>query len=416
MQAVTSTETPRGALDGLLVIDLTQVLAGPYASMMLADQGARVIKIEPPKGDQTRHFGPWPKGAEEVDPIGYGAYYASINRGKESLVLDLKQAQGREVLLKLVERADVLIENFRAGVMERFGLGYETLAARNPRLVYATIRGFGDARSGKSPYADWPAYDPIAQAMGGVMGITGNVAGGAPTKVGPGVGDIVPAMFLSFGIAAACWQAQRTGRGQFIDVAMADAVLALCERIVFQYAVTGVAPKVEGTGHPMLCPFGVFPARDGFIALSIPDEAFWKIFSEKIGQPELASDPRFATNAARVQHRQEVEVIIAAWTSAHTKRDMAAMLGGVVPFGPVFGADDIFGDPHFAARQMLAQVEYPGAAAPLTIANTPLRMSATPGGVRRRAPLSGEHTDRILAELGYSSEQTVQLRQAGIIL
>ena len=412
---MTSQEARGGALEGMVVIDLTQVLAGPYASMMLADQGARVIKVEPPTGDQSRTIGPHPRGAVPVDRIGYGAYFASINRGKESLILDLKQAAAREILCQLVERADVLIENFRAGVMEGLGLGYEVLSGRNPRLVYAAIRGFGDRRIGASPYVDWPAYDPVAQAMGGIMGITGNVTGGAPTKVGPGVGDIAPAMFLSFGIAAACWQAQRSGRGQFIDVAMVDAVLAVCERIIFQYDATGVAPTVEGSGHPLLCPFGVFPAADGFVALGVPHDKFWKTLTERMEMPALASDARFATNAARVRHRQEVEQILGDWTSVRTKKELGALLGGCVPFGPVFRADDIFHDPHFSARRMLVEMEYPGAPRRLTIANSPIRMSATPGGASRRAPLSGEHTDGILDELGIDATARQKLRSDGVV-
>ncbi|MCC6441809.1 MAG: CoA transferase [Rhodanobacteraceae bacterium] len=405
-----------GALDGLLVVDLTQVLAGPYATMLLADQGARVIKIEPPTGDLARTIGPYPKGAVDVDRIGYGAYFASINRGKESLILDLKRESAKEVFFRLVEKADVLIENFRAGVMESLGLGYETLAARNPKLVYAAIRGFGDQRSGASPYVDWPAYDPVAQAMGGIMGITGNTRGGPPTKVGPGVGDIAPALFLSFGIAAACWQAQRSGRGQFVDVAMVDAVLALCERIIFQYDTTGVAPTVEGSGHPMLCPFGIFPAADGFVALGVPHDRFWKQLVDRMDMPGLSTDPRFGTNVARVRNKDHVERLVSEWTAARTKKQIGSLLGGVVPFGPVFGADDIFSDPHFRAREMLVTIDYPGATAPLTIANSPIRMSATPGGVRGRAPLSGEHTDKILDELGFDLVQREHLRNAGVVL
>lgn len=278
-----SHDRPRGALDGLTVVDLTQMLAGPYASMMLADQGARVIKVEPPGGDETRRTGPHIENALRIEDGGYGSYFASINRGKESIVLDLKQEAGKEVLLRLIESADVVIENFRAGVMERLGLGYEALAKVNPRLVYATLRGFGDRRSGASPYADWPAYDPVAQAMGGIMGITGSVPGGPPTKVGPGVGDILPAMFLSFGIASACWRAQRTGRGQFVDVGMVDSVLAVCERIIFQYSSTGVVPRPEGNGHPLLCPFGMFPAKDGFVSIGIPRDEFWRLYAVLCG-------------------------------------------------------------------------------------------------------------------------------------
>lgn len=404
-----------GALNGLLVLDLTQMLAGPYCSMMLADQGARVIKIEPPGGDNTRRNGPHLDGAVKMESGGFGAYFGSINRNKESLVLDLKQPAGRETLLRLVRSADVLVENYRAGVMERFGLGYERLARENPRLVYAALRGFGDPRSGESAYSGWPAYDPVAQAMGGIMGITGPQRGGPPTKVGPGVGDIVPAMFLAYGITAACWHAQRTGRGQFVDVAMTDAVLAVCERMVFQFSVTGEAPGPEGNGHPLLCPFGIFPASDGYVSLGVPNDRFWKLLVERMGNPAWADDPRFSSNELRVSHRQEVEQAVGDWTRLHTKHALAELLGGDVPFGPVFDAADIFDDSHFRTREMLVEVEQPGAVRGLTIAGSPVRMSKTPGGVRRRAPMIGEHTDFALADFGFDTGEIATLRAGGVV-
>jgi formyl-CoA transferase len=410
MIAETASREGWGALAGLTVIDVTTMLAGPYASMMLADQGARVIKIEPPGGEDARRIGPFLEGALPPEQGGYGAYFASINRNKQSVVIDLKQEAGKEVLRRLAVRADVVIDNYRGGVTERLGLSYESLAERNPRLVYAALRGFGDKRTGASPYAEWPAYDPVSQAMGGIMGITGGAPGGPPTKIGPGVGDILPAMFLAFGIAAAAWRAERTGRGQFLDIAMVDGVLAVCERIVMQYSATGVAPRPEGSGHPLLCPFGLFPARDGFVSLGIPKDDFWAPLAQLMGRPELADDPRYATNAARIARRDEVNALVGAWTGAHTKEELMGLLGGKIPFGPVFQADDIFADPHFAARNMLAEVDVPGARRRLTIANTPLRMDETPGGVHCRAPLAGEHTDAVLAELGFSQAEIAALR------
>jgi crotonobetainyl-CoA:carnitine CoA-transferase CaiB-like acyl-CoA transferase len=407
--------TPFGALDGLTIVDLTVMLSGPYASMMLADQGARVIKVEPHGGEDSRRIGPFPDGAVSLDEGGYGAYFASINRNKESIVVDLKQEDGKAIVRRLAARADVLIENYRAGVMERLGLSYESLREINPRLVYATLRGFGDGRTGDSPYSAWPAYDPVSQAMGGIMGITGATAGGAPTKIGPGVGDILPAMFLAFGIASACWRAQRTGEGQFIDIGMVDGVLAVCERLVYQYSATGIAPKPEGSGHPLLCPFGLFPARDGFVSVGVPKDSFWGPLVEAMGKPDLADDPRFATNEARMARRDEVNALVGEWTSARTKQELALAFGGRIPFGPVFQADDIFADPHFAVRNMLAQVEIPGALDPLTVANTPLHMAGTPGGVHRRAPLAGEQTDAVLAELGYGAGEIEALRAAKIV-
>ncbi len=406
---------PKGALDGLTVIDLTMMLAGPFAGMMLADHGARVIKVEPPAGDNARDIGPHPTGSLMREDGGYGAYFASTGRNKESIVIDLKQEAGKEVLRRLVAKADVLMESFRSGVMERLGLSYEALAEINPRLVYATLRGFGDARSGESPYASWPAYDPVSQAMGGIMGITSTTKGGAPTKIGPGVGDIMPAMFLAFGIASACWRAQRTGEGQFVDIAMVDGVLAVCERLVFQYSVTGVPPATEGNHHPLVCPFGLFPVKDGYVSIGVPKDEFWGPLMVAMGMPELAHDDRYATNAARMERRQEVVDFISEWTAARTKQDLIEIFGNKVPFGPVFQADDIFADPHFAARNMLVEVEHPGAHRPLTIANTPIRMSRTPGGVRRRAPITGEDTDRILADFGFAEEEVAALRESGTI-
>lgn len=398
-----------GALDGMVVIDLTQMLAGPYTTMMLADQGARVIKVEPPGGETTRKAGPHAEGALRYAQGGYGAYFASVNRNKESIVLDLKQPEGKAALLRLLDQADVVVENFRSGVMERLGLSYEALAARCPKLVYASLRGFGDPRTGASPYAEWPAYDPIAQAMGGIMGITGPVSGGAPTKIGPGVGDIVPGMFLAFGIASACWRAQRTGCGQFVDVAMTDAVLALCERIVFQYSVTGVAPRPEGNGHPLLCPFGLFPAADGWVSLGVPNDRFWVPLMQKMGRPELAQAPGYLSNEARVARRGEVEALVGDWTRQHTRAQLSALLGGEIPFAPVYTAADVFADPHYRARQMLVETEYPGAVKPLVLAGTPVKMSETPGTVRKRAPLVGEHSDAVLAEFGFTDAEIATL-------
>jgi formyl-CoA transferase len=406
---------PFGALSGLTVIDLTVMLSGPYCTMMLADQGARVIKIEPPGGEDSRRIGPFLAGATPLDEGGYGAYFASINRNKESVVVDLKQEAGKEVLRRLVQGADVLVENYRAGVMERLGLSYESLKAINPRLVYAALRGFGDGRTGESPYSAWPAYDPVSQAMGGIMGITGAMAGGAPTKIGPGVGDILPAMFLAFGIASACWRAQRTGEGQFLDIGMVDAVLAVSERLVYQYSATGVAPRPEGSGHPLLCPFGLFPASDGHVSIGVPKDSFWRPLAEAMGRPELADHPNYATNEARMRRRDEVNALVAAWTALHTKQELAAACGGKIPFGPVFQADDIFADPHFAVRHMLAGVDIPGADRPLTVADTPLHMLATPGGVKRRAPLAGEHTDAVLAEAGFAAEEIDALRRSSAV-
>lgn len=384
-----------GALAGLRVLDLSQVLAGPFCTQMLADHGAEVIKIEPPEGDPARRFAPF---RADDDERAFGGYFQSINRGKKSVVLDLKTAAGHAAFLKLVASADVLVENYRAGVMERLGLGFEALAQINPRLVYGAIRGFGDPRSGESPYNDWPAFDVVAQAMGGIMGITGPAAD-QPLKIGPGVGDTVPALMLAFGILAAVRHAERSGQGQFLDISMIDGVLALCERLVHQYSYAGEVAHPEGNGHPLLCPFGLFRAADGWVAIACPTDKFWVELATAIGRPELAGDPGWATNAARLARRGEVTALIEAFTGRRSKADLKALFGGLVPFGSVHNAAEIFADPHFAARGMLVQVEQPGSATPVTIAGVPVHLSATPGAVRGRAPKLGEHTAEILAGL-----------------
>lgn len=377
------------------MLDLTQVLAGPFCTMMLADHGAEVIKIEPPQGDSARSFPPFPAGDQRHD---FGGYFQSINRNKKSVVLDLKTAEGRDYLLQLVSDADVLVENYRAGVMEKLGLGYEQLALINPRLVYGAIRGFGDPRSGKSPYNDWPAYDVVSQAVGGIMGITGPDAY-QPMKVGPGVGDIVPAIMMSFGLLAAVRHAEKTGEGQFVDIAMVDGVLAMCERILHQYTYSGAIARPEGNGHPLFCPFGMFPAQDGWVTIACPTDVFWVKLCDAMDEPELASHPQFATNQQRREHSEQTLAKVGQWTQAHTRAQLAERLGGKVPFGPVNDVTDILGDAHFQLREMLVELEHPGAEGRFTVAGTPVKMGLTPGRVRHRAPLLGEHTDEILSAL-----------------
>jgi crotonobetainyl-CoA:carnitine CoA-transferase CaiB-like acyl-CoA transferase len=384
-----------GALHGLKVVDLTMMLAGPYCSMMLADQGADVIKVEPPSGDITRGLGPFQ--AEDTTRH-FGGYFQSINRNKRSIVLNLKEAADCDILVGLVANSDVLIENYRRGVMERFGLGYERLRKANPRLIYACLRGFGDPRSGESPYVDWPAYDVVAQAMGGVMAITGDTATG-PIKTGPGIGDIVPAMMLAFGILAALRHADKTGEGQFLDIGMYDTMVALCERSIYQYSYEGTVADAGGNGHPLLCPFGIFPTADGWISIAAHQDNFWRELCKHIGRPDLAIDPRYSTNAARIERDAEVIGLVGDWTRAHTKAQIASKLGGIVPIGPVNNASEIYHDPHLRARGMLASVAQPGSKREAIIVNTPIRMSETPGGVWRRAPLLDEHRAEIIEEM-----------------
>jgi crotonobetainyl-CoA:carnitine CoA-transferase CaiB-like acyl-CoA transferase len=400
-----------GALDGLRVVDLTQMLAGPFCTMMLADQGAEVIKIEPLDGDGVRQMGPF---VADDKLRAFGGYFQSINRNKLSIALDLKRPDGRAIVLKLVERAHVVVENYRVGVMERFGLGYEALRAVNRRLVYASIRGFGDPHTGRSPYADWPAYDVVAQAMGGIMNITG-ADGGAPTKVGPGVGDIVPAIMAAYGIMAAVWRAERTGDGQYVDVPMVDSVLALCERIVHQYSYQGKIAGPEGNRHPFLAPFGIVPAQDGFVALACFADEFWAKLCRLIGRADLLDDPRFASRETRHDHQDLVYEAVSAFTAQHTRHELMGILGGHVPFGPVFNMADIVADPHFKAQGMVVELDHPGTRKKVAVAGVPVRMSQTPGKIRRRAPLLGEHTDQVLAMINTPSATIERLRADGVV-
>jgi crotonobetainyl-CoA:carnitine CoA-transferase CaiB-like acyl-CoA transferase len=387
-----------GALHGLRVIDLTQMLAGPFCTQLIADQGADVIKIEPPQGDITRRLGPF-RADDQLKA--FGGYFQSINRNKRSVMLDLKTPAGRDALIALVKNADVVVENFRAGVMDKLGLSYASLRESNPRLVYTAIRGFGDPSNGDNAYIDWPAFDVVAQAMGGVMAITGPDAQ-TPMKVGPGIGDLVPAMLAAFGTLAAVLHARQSGQGQFVDVAMVDSMLAIAERSVYQYSYSGKVPRPEGNGHPLLCPFGMFPASDGSVTIGCPDESFWQVLCHAMGRPEIAKMPEYANNIERVKRRDEVNRMIAEYTQKHTKAELSAALGGKLPFGPVLDMADISANPYFQQRQMLVNVEQPGSAQPVVIAGVPVRLSATPGGIRMRAPLLGEHTAEILSSINHS--------------
>lgn len=386
----------KGILHGVRVLDLSRMLSGPYCTMMLADHGAEVIKIESPSGDTARGNGPFRIDDPEQD---WAGYFVSLNRNKKSVVLDLKEEADKDAFRSLAASADIIVENFRPGVMERLGLGYETLAAQNPALVYGAIRGFGDPRSGESPYASWPSYDVVAQAMGGLMDITGPNAD-TPTKVGPGVGDIFSGLMMSFGIIAALRQAEATGVGQFVDVAMYDAIISLCERSTYLQDFSGTAPKAEGNGHPFLAPFGLFPASDGNVALGIVDDVFWKALARVIGTTGLAEDMRFVTRAARAENAAVLNTLVRDWSRTLSKAQLAEKLGGVVPFGPMNTAADIRVDPHVAKRDMI--VDLPHAEPdkdPWVVAGNPLKFSHATPPVLTTPPRLGEHTEHYLSEM-----------------
>jgi crotonobetainyl-CoA:carnitine CoA-transferase CaiB-like acyl-CoA transferase len=382
-------------LEGVKVIDLSAMLAGPFASMVLADLGADVVKVEPPAGDFTRALGPF---TTDDETRAYGGYFQSVNRNKRGIVLDLQTAEGVQQLERLVAGADVLIENFRNGVMNRLGIPYERLAEINPRLVYACIRGFGDHRTGRSPYVDWPAYDLTAQAISGVMAGTGE-PDGPPAKVGPGIGDTVPALFSVAGLLAALVRADRTGRGGFVDVAMYDAMLAISERQIYQYSYTGEEPRRHGAIHPLLSPFDLLRCRDGWVTIAAPGDGHWRVLCELISISEFVEDSRTATASDRVRNRQFVHDLLESWTSTRSKHEIVELLGGRVPVGPVNTVRDIYDDPHVAVRGMIAPVDQPNGARSVRVAGRPIKFLGVSEPPLRRAPLLGEHTDQVLAEL-----------------
>ena len=390
-----------GALSDIRVIDLTQMLAGPFGTQMLADHGAEVIKIEPPQGDMTRPAGPFRRDDERKTHAGY---FQSVNRNKKSIVLNLKCEEGKLALKRLVEKADVVCENFRPGVMEGLGLGYEALKKINPKIIYACLRGFGDPATGETSYTNWPAFDVVAQAMGGIMGITGP-GPGSPTKIGPGVGDLIPGTLMAFGVLAALHERHRSGEGQLVDVAMVDAVLAFCERIVYQYSLNGVVPGPQGNGHPFQCPFGLYPAADGHVALATPQQSFFDTFCVLLDAPELKDDPRFNSFIGRQKNKPELEHLVSDLTAKFTKAELKKRLGGKIPFGPVMQIDEIFADSYFRSREMIVDIEQPGSANPVQVAGVPVKLSRTPGMVNKRGPYQGEHTEALLGALGLSEEQ-----------
>lgn len=392
------------ALDGIRVLDLTRVLAGPYATMILADLGAEVIKVElPGKGDDSRAYPPFIHSES--------AYFMSLNRNKLSLALNLKCAAGQQILLQLVEKSDVLVENFRPGTMEKLGLGYERLKAVNPRLIYAAISGFGQT----GPYRDRPAYDAVVQAMGGIMSITGQ-ADGIPTRVGASIGDITAGLFGAVGILAALLEREHGGAGQMVDVAMLDCQVAILENAIARYLVGGEVPKPQGNRHPSIAPFESFETADGYLVVAAGNDELWRRLCAVLGLEALAEDARFLTNELRNRHYDELRPLLAERMRTQTTDAWRAALDRAgVPNGPINTVDQVVQDPQVLARQMLVEVAHPTAGA-VKMAGVPVKLSETPGGVRHAPPLLGQHTDQILhGLLGYSGEQIAQLRRQGVI-
>lgn len=392
------------ALEGIRVVDLTQAYSGPFCTMHLADHGAEVIKIERPGlGDQSRTWGPIRNG--------YSAYYAFLNRNKKGLSLDLRSEKGKEVFKRLVSTADVVCENFRVGTMEKLGLGYEELKAINPRLIYASISGFGL----NGPLAKLPAYDIVAQAMSGIMSITG-FPDSPPTKVGPSVGDNYTGTYMALGIVMALYHREKTGKGQRLDVAMLDTLFSILENAVVEYTVAGITPTRKGNADPGIAPFDSFQAKDGEVVFGVGTDAMWRKLCEIMGRPELADDPRYATNDDRCKnYLPDLKETIESFTRTKSKEELRELMEAVgIPFGFILSVPEVAEHPQIQARNMLVEVEDPGLGR-IRIPGVPIKLHETPGVVERPAPLLGQDTDLILSELGYSSEEIASMREEGVI-
>ena len=379
------------ALEGVRVLELTQVMAGPFCGQILADMGADVIKIEPPGGDHTR------RSLGFALPGGDTAAFHAVNRNKRSVELDLKSADDQAVLHRLAEGADVLLENYRPGVAARLGASWETLSALNPRLVYASLSGFGQT----GPYAQRPGYDLIAQAMSGVMSVTG-VAGGDPVKCGIPVGDLSAGLFCAVGILSALHARERTGRGQRIDTSLFEGALALSIWETAELWATGRVPEPLGSAHRLTAPYQALRTADGHIVVGANNQRLWELLCSAVERPELAGDPRFLDNAGRMEHRAELEAELEAALAAHGSAEwVERLIAAGVPCGPIHDYAEVFADPHTAAREMEVTMQHPveGRVHGLGI---PVKLSDTPGSVRRPAPLVGEHTEEVLREAGIS--------------
>ena len=396
-------------LEGIKVLDLTRVLAGPYATMLLCDLGAEVIKIEQPgTGDESRNFGPFKNG--------FSLYFMSVNRGKRSITLNLKTQRGREIFLQLVKQCDVVVENFRPGTMQKLGLDYDTLKAVSPSLIYAACSGFGQT----GPSAQQGAYDMIIQGMGGIMSITGEPPSPdekrAPVRVGTSISDITAALFTTIGILSALHHRHQTGRGQLVDVAMLDSLVAVLENAVVRYFATGEVPQPLGSRHPAITPFEAFASADGYVIIAIGNDTLWEKFCEHVGRRELISDARFRTNADRTANHSELFPVLSEILRQRTTDAWIDALEKIgVPCGPINAMDKVVNHPQVQAREMITQVVHQITGA-VEVPGMPIKLSETPGSVNAPAPSLGEHTTAVLTELlGMRLDEVEKLRQEGVV-
>ena len=391
-------------LDGIRVLDLSRVVSGPYCTMTLADMGADVIKIEEPgRGDESRAFGPPFLGGESP-------YFLSINRNKRSCTVNLKCDDGRAILERLVAGADVLVQNFRPGAVERLGLDYDSLAPRHPRLVYCSISGFGDS----GPDAARPGYDLIVQGESGLMDLTGE-PDGPPTRVGTSIADLTSGMMAAQGILLALFARQTTGRGQHVRVAMLDAVVSLLTYNTGNYFATGEAPTRRGNDHPSVAPYQTLRAADGWINLGIANDALWRRYCDALERPDLRDDPRFATAPERVRHRTELVPVIESLTAERTVEDWIRLLGAAgVPCGRIRNVAEVCTNPQLTRRGKVVERPHPTAGV-VKMIGQPIELGDTPARIRTAPPLLGEQTDDVLREAGYTADEIRAFRERGAV-
>ncbi|MBX9947064.1 MAG: CoA transferase [Reyranella sp.] len=390
-----------GALDGLKVIDLSRVLGGPYCGQMLADHGAEVIKVEPPQGDETRLWGP------PFDKEGISAYFAGINRNKRTIALDLSKPEGRAVLLKLLEHADVLIDNFKTGTMEKWGIGYaDTLAQKFPRLIHARVSGFG----ADGPMGGFPGYDAMVQASSGLVSVNGSAESG-PVRIGVPVVDLSTGMNACIGILMALYERSRSGKGQFIDATLYDSAIALHQPHAPNYFVAGAKPKLVGNSHGSLAPYSNFPTRGRNIVVGAGNDGQFRKLCQMLGKPELADDPRFKTNKDRVAHKPELEAELRALTKDRDGESFATeLMENGVPSGAVLEVPDVMEHPHTKHRGMVWEKDG------FRNVGNPVKLSRTPAGIRSKPKKFGTDTRAVLAEAGYSATEIDRLVASGIAL
>ena len=401
-----------GPLQGIRVLDLSRAMAGPYCTMMLGDLGADVIKVERPgSGDESRGWGPPFVGQPDGNYPGESAYYLSVNRNKRSITVNLKSDEGLEIIHRLVELCDILVENFRTGTLEKMGLGFDDLKKLNPGLVYCSISGYG--RTG--PFADRPGYDVIIQAEGGMMSITGPVEG-PPSRVGVPIVDITTGMFAATSILAALRAREQTKEGQHVDVSLFDTQTALLTNVASNYLVGGAEPQRMGNAHPNLAPYEAFQAQDGWLVIGVANERQWKTFCAAIDRQDLCEDPRFGTNGERVAHKAELSEIVSDILATRPVREWLDAFGGAgLPCGPINDVVSVFDHPQIQARDMIMEVEHPGAGS-VRLTGFPYKLSKTPAELRLPPPMLGEQTaDVLMKMLAYSSEQVKDFQERGVI-